>query len=537
MASALQSCPLLVPLRTRVPRRDTWPKVVCSVTKKQASDSHIDSSGGLVVGEEMQVTCHALAFGGKGVCKADSGGLVIFCEGALPQERLVLKVDKVHKRFAVAHKLQTLHPHEEAVEAPCPHFGGGCGGCTFQNLDYSAQIRHKQEQVVDLLQRVGKVSNAGDVVQPIVGATQQFEYRNKTTFTYTVPTTRDSIPDGKDDEDDAGIGMLMKGQHDQIVSIDTCLLQHPAADRVLAFLARELPPGSALAEATKLQRLMIRASDFPEGARKGSLGGLEVTGNDGDGALRIMVAFITSEAGDSLQPVARALAAVHPEVVSVVNLHGPDEEEGVLFGARTLDMYMAGLVFSMSAKSFFQTNTSQGNQLVQVVQSACQLQDDQSEVVLDLFCGAGLLGLSVAHRSREVHGVELVADAVRDARVNAERNGLSNCHFHQGDLGKLAADLGSIVPQPDVCIVDPARAGLPRALTRFLSKTLPPRLVYVSCNPATQARDIRDLCEGMVDRKTRKRRGGKYQLMSVVPVDMFPHTAHVETVAVLELAS
>ncbi|KAK3256529.1 hypothetical protein CYMTET_34339, partial [Cymbomonas tetramitiformis] len=248
------------------------------------------------------------------------------------------------------------------------------------------------------------------------------------------------------------------------------------------------------------------------------------------------------------------------------------EEEGVLFGARTLDMYMAGLVFSMSAKSFFQTNTSQGNQLVQVVQSACQLQDDQSEVVLDLFCGAGLLGLSVAHRSREVHGVELVADAVRDARVNAERNGLSNCHFHQalrtglrfvpssgvvqpaaapgssegrvcvlsderwqqrqvarrgacvcspmrdgssarwlggarvcalrcemaaetmtgadgamqGDLGKLAADLGSIVPQPDVCIVDPARAGLPRALTRFLSKTLPPRLVYVSCNPATQ---------------------------------------------------
>eukprot|EP00854_Cymbomonas_tetramitiformis_P004201 gene4200-5177_t len=362
MASALQSCPLLVPLRTRVPRRDTWPKVVCSVTKKQASDSHIDSSGGLVVGEEMQVTCHALAFGGKGVCKADSGGLVIFCEGALPQERLVLKVDKVHKRFAVAHKLQTLHPHEEAVEG------------NTHNPSYHVHVRLNKEQVVDLLQRVGKVSNAGDVVQPIVGATQQFEYRNKTTFTYTgLPdqhgsaNVSDALPevcaDGKDDEDDAGIGMLMKGQHDQIVSIDTCLLQHPAADRVLAFLARELPPGgtagsewvgerdagSALAEATKLQRLMIRASDFPEGARKGSLGGLEVTGNDGDGALRIMVAFITSEAGDSLQPVARALAAVHPEVVSVVNLHGPDEEEGVLFGARTLDMYMAGLVFSMSA--------------------------------------------------------------------------------------------------------------------------------------------------------------------------------------------
>jgi 23S rRNA (uracil-5-)-methyltransferase RumA len=258
------------------------------------------------------------------------------------------------------------------------------------------------------------------------------------------------------------------------------------------------------------------------------------------------------EPTEQLVALAEAVAAAVPEVVSVVSLldtggtsraarndDDDDDDETVdgpcrvLWGDERLRMHMGGYQFDVSARSFFQTNTRQGSTLVRIMEEACGLKADGSEVLLDLYCGVGLLGISLARHCREVWGVELVEAAVEDATRNAELNGVTNATFVQGDLGAVAASLGTRIPPPDVVVVDPNRAGCPPALTAFLRQAAAATVVYVSCNPATQARDVRALCAPLEEGQLGTAQGARYTLVSVTPVDMFPHTAHVETVAVL----
>ena len=260
------------------------------------------------------------------------------------------------------------------------------------------------------------------------------------------------------------------------------------------------------------------------------------------------------EPTEGLAALAEAVAAAVPEVVSVVSLldtggasraarndDGDDDGDEtlgdgpcrVLWGDERLRMHMGGYQFDVSARSFFQTNTRQGSTLVRIMQEACGLKADGSEVLLDLYCGVGLLGISLARHCREVWGVELVEAAVQDATHNAELNGVTNATFFQGDLGAVAASLGTRIPPPDVVVVDPNRAGCRPALIAFLRQAAAATVVYVSCNPATQARDVRALCAPPDEGQPSSGQGARYTLVSVTPVDMFPHTAHVETVAVL----
>jgi len=207
------------------------------------------------------------------------------------------------------------------------------------------------------------------------------------------------------------------------------------------------------------------------------------------------------------------------------------EEEYILHGNSTITECLRGLVFEISANSFFQTNTYQAEKLYQLIEEAANLRGDGSEIVLDLFCGTGTIGLTLAKKVKNVYGYEVVPQAVADARRNAERNDIQNAKFIEGDLNKIGDDFGNEFPCPDIVITDPNRPGMHTKLIRFLLKLRASRIIYVSCNPATCARDLDYLCHGLPESNM----PGAYQLKGVQPVDMFPHTPHIECVCLLEL--
>jgi 23S rRNA (uracil-5-)-methyltransferase RumA len=326
------------------------------------------------------------------------------------------------------------------------------------------------------------------------------------------------------------LGLHAPGRFDKVLPIDHCLLQHDISNQVLAMIqefgeknVHQLPPYDVRTHEGFLKHLTIRS------------------GRDcNTGELQLMVNFVTKDdKPELLQPLVDHISASFPQLVSIVNnvntSIGPSsvgEKEHVLHGVGFITEHLRGLVFEISANSFFQTNTDQAEVLYQCVEEQCKLKGDSSEIVLDLFCGTGSIGLSIASRVKHVYGYELVPEAVADARRNADRNGILNATFIQGDLNKLTGDFGKDFPKPDIVITDPNRPGMHLKLISYLLKLKARRIVYVSCNPATCARDLNLLCHsqgGELGMETR------YQLVHVQPVDMFPQTFHIECICTLEL--
>ena len=604
-----------------------------------ASSAHASSTP-LAVGDEVEVECTALAFGGRGVCRL-ADGFVVLCERATPGETVVAKVTSVKKggRFAEATKLKATVPSPHAVSPPCPHFDT-CGGCTLQDVSYPAQLDMKRQQVLDVLKRTAKVTE-NDVVDtkkedasssqtslletlilPTLPAPHTFRYRNKMEFAFGPGATKNSPP---------RVGLRPKGNHVGIVEVtevrekgDTddslggCLLQHPAANEVLSVIQAHL-------RNTPHVSVNLPAFDRRTGkgvlrsvtVRVAAVGNVDAMDNQSGNksvnpsevpvraAVNVAACVVTETAKKALRQLADDIANV-PDVVSVTHTsvapepelrlaegrrqgwvrggrkenqkskkspQPDDEEDGVggtvtvLHGPSTLPMRLKNVTFHVSAPSFFQTNTTQAEQLVEVVEKACGFDEDDSEnsenkrntkVVLDLFCGVGTLGLCLAHRAHSVVGWEVVPDAVRDARRNAQANGITNATFFQGDLTKLKelslsgkeksgnkyknspSALFNGTSTPDVILVDPARAGMTHELITTLRRIGPERIVYTSCNPATQARDFFRFFEEKSSENENESSGDnhaspqhRYKLQSVEPVDMFPNTPHVETVAVL----
>lgn len=252
----------------------------------------------------------------------------------------------------------------------------------------------------------------------------------------------------------------------------------------------------------------------------------------------LMVNFVTSSyKPEMLKPLVEKNSAI-PEVVSIMNNVNTSvgntsvgEEEYTLYGKSTITESLRGLTFQISANSFFQTNTHQAEVLYKLIEDCAGLRGDASEIVLDLFCGTGTIGLTLAKKAKHVYGYEVVAQAVADAHRNAKLNGISNTTFLQGDLNKIDENFGKHFPKPDIVISDPNRPGMHMKLIKFLLKLKAPKIVYVSCNPATCARDIDYLCHGVMEQNIK----GCYKLKSIQPVDMFPHTPHIECVCLLEL--
>lgn len=445
-------------------------------------------------GDILSLTVDDLAFGGEGVGRAD--GYVVFVRGGLPGDRLRVRVTEARSRFGRGVIEAVEQPSPERVEAPCPYFGR-CGGCRLQHLAYPAQLRFKAKQVADCLVRIAGVCDVP--IRPIIGAPDLYGYRNKMEFTVAAgPAGEGPI-----------IGLHEADRYDRVLDIERCLIQSDVMNGLLAearafFAERKLPVYDQESGEGLLRFLMLR-----EGKRTSEA----------------MVNVVTSAPQVSeLAPLADRLRSRVSHAASVVLNVNPKKasvavgvEEHLLAGRDHIREALGGLVFQISANSFFQTNTLQAERLFALVEESTELEG--SETVIDLYSGTGAISLLLARRCRWVYGIEVAQAAVDDAQRNAKANGIENCTFLAGEVRGVLPPLVSRGVRAEVVVADPPRAGFhPKAL-RALLMLAPARIVYVSCNPATLARDLGELA-----------RGG-YRVEWVQPLDMFPHTPHIEAVA------
>jgi 23S rRNA (uracil1939-C5)-methyltransferase len=461
-------------------------------------------------GDTLSVTIDDLAYGGEGVGRAD--GYVVFVPGGVPGDSVRVRLTQARARFGRGAIESIDRPSPDRVEAPCPYFGR-CGGCRLQHLRYEAQLALKTKQVTDCLQRLGGIG--AFEMRPILPAPEIYGYRNKMEFTVARADAGERVvPKGRRLDPGAGgegpvVGLHEADRYDAVLDIERCLLQ---SDRMNALLdeARRF-----IAD----RRLTVYDQESGEGLLR------FLMLREGKGTGEAMVNMVTSAPSVSeLEPlVGRAQARV-PETSSVVLNVNPKKasvavgvEEHLLGGRDHIRESLGGLTFQVSAGSFFQTNTAQAERLFGLVLDAAALTGE--ETVLDLYAGTGAISLLLARRCRRVFGIEVAPAAVADAVRNAEINGITNCTFLAGEVRFALPELISRGVAADVAVCDPPRAGFhPKALAA-LATLAPARVVYVSCNPATLARDVGELV-----------RSG-YRVEWVQPVDMFPHTPHIEVVA------
>jgi 23S rRNA (uracil1939-C5)-methyltransferase len=457
-------------------------------------------------GEILSLTIDDLAYGGEGVGRAD--GYVGFVPGGLPGDRLQVRLVQARSRFGRGAIEAVIEPSPQRVEAPCPYFGR-CGGCRLQHVAYPAQLAYKTKQVADALERLGGLRDVP--LRPIIGAEEIFGYRNKMEFTVARPRR------GAGTEADSARGGLVVGLHeteryDAVLDIDRCLLQSDRMNALLAearafFVDRGLTVYEQDTGEGLLRFLMLR-----EGRHTGELMTNVVTSAPAVSELAPLVARLQArEAGTT-----SVILNVNPKKASVA----VGVEEHLLGGRDHIRERVGGLTFRVSANSFFQTNTRQAERLFDLVVESTGLTG--TETVIDLYSGTGAISLLLARRARWVYGVELAQAAVDDAGANAAANGITNCTFLAGEVRFVLPSLIAKGVTAEVVVADPPRAGFhPKALHALITLGAR-RIVYVSCNPTTLARDLGELS-----------RGG-YRVEWVQPVDMFPHTPHIEAVARLE---
>jgi len=452
-------------------------------------------------GLEVDLQIESVSFGGQGVARLD--GLVIFVAGGYTGDRVRAKLTKIKKNFAEARVVDVMEPSPDRVAPPCSHFGL-CGGCKMQDLDYTAQLEIKRNNVAEIFERIGMFASV-DVPTPLASP-RLFGYRNKMEFTFGDRPWL--LTDQPDQVTDFALGLHIPQRYDKVLTIDECHLTTPVVNRLLRFMRPFARTSGLPAYSVRTHEGFWRFLVVRESAHTGHL----------------MVNIITSRADAAIQERMRLeIPAAIPEVTSLINgissrrsQVAQSEEEVVLTGNRVIEETLGPYRFEISSNSFFQTNSHAAEILYQTALSMAELTG--TETVYDLYSGTGSIAIFVSPHARRVIGVELVSDAVRDAVRNAEQNGIRNCEFHSGDLKNV---IGNLTITPDVVILDPPRSGLHPDVVQSLLEVKPRRIVYVSCNPATQARDLEILC-----RET-------YVLDRLQPVDMFPHTYHIENVAQL----
>jgi len=444
-------------------------------------------------GEELELRIDSLAYGGNGVARLN--GFVVFVRGGLPGDLVRARVTKAKRGFAEAVTQAVLEPSSERVPAPCRHFGV-CGGCRFQDLAYESQLAAKEQQVRDALVRIGRIDEPP--LEPIVPAASVFGYRNKLEYSFSAG------------EEGLELGFHRAGRWDEIVDIEECLLTTDLGNAVRLAVrgwAREerLEPYDQATGTGYLRHLVVR-----EGRNTGQVLVLLVTA-PGE-------RFETGYFVDVLRGF--------PEVRSIhwaIN-DTPAERTNVpaklLWGDEAIEEEFLGLRFRLRPGAFLQTNTEMAEQLYSLARDYAGLRG--TENVLDLYCGTGTIALSLARDAGAVWGLEISEESVACAIENAELNGIENARFFAGNVGQTLEELVEESGAPDVVVVDPPRAGLAGKALRRTGALGAERIVYVSCNPTTLASDAQVLRDEF-----------GYELRRCRPVDMFPHTPHVESVSLL----
>ena len=430
------------------------------------------------------IKIHSLGSSGEGVGKL--GELVIFVENALPNEEILTEIETRKKNYAVGRLVEVLKPSDERVQPFCPIYKE-CGGCQLQHLSYSAQLKWKRQQVVDAIERIGKIG--GVEIFDTLGMENPLRYRNKMQF-----------PVGKD----LKIGCYSRGSHN-IIDTNSCMIQNAQNDKILAAVRN-------VAKKFNLQ-------PYNEDTHKGFL--RHVMGRVGSNGEFMIVLVTATKNFPNDKNFIRALLKELPNVTSIQQniqtFHNNvilGRETKILYGKPTIHDKIGDLKFNISARSFFQVNTAQAEVLYKTALDFANLRGN--ELIIDAYCGTGTISLFMAKKARKVIGVEVVSSAISDAIKNSRENHIKNAEFIVGDVVKV---LPKINDYAEVVIVDPPRAGCDKKVLETFAAMRPDKIIYVSCNPATLARDL-NILDAL-----------GYRTKKIQPVDMFPFTSHVESVS------
>ncbi|MBR1573321.1 MAG: 23S rRNA (uracil(1939)-C(5))-methyltransferase RlmD [Bacteroidales bacterium] len=455
------------------------------------------------------VLIESVAAEGKALAHVD--GTVLFVPFAVPGDIVDVRVYKKKKNYMEGLVARMVQPSPDRLEPFCPHFGV-CGGCKWQPLPYPMQLQAKQQQVYDQLVRIGHL----DVpeISPIIGSDRTEYYRNKLEFSFSSKRwfLPGENPEQIPEEERCGLGFHVGKFFDKVLDIKDCHLQREPSNAIRLFIkdyavSHGLPFYDIRENKGWLRNMFIRTTE--------------------DGQVMLILCFAYED--EALrEPMLEAIAQAFPQITSfyyVINTKLNDsisDQECVLYkGQEAIYETMEGLRFKIGPKSFYQTNSPQAYKLYSVARSFAGLTG--KEVVYDLYTGTGTIAQFVSSQASKVIGIEYVPEAIEDARTNAAYNGIENCTFFAGDMKDiLTTDFIARHGRPDVIILDPPRAGIHPDVAQVILAASPARMVYVSCNPASQARDLAILAE-------------KYAITAVQPVDMFPHTQHVENVCKLVL--
>jgi 23S rRNA (uracil1939-C5)-methyltransferase len=487
-------------------------------------------------GDEIVLTVDDAAFEGRTIGRYE--GFVVFVDGAVPGDSVRVKILKSKKNYAEAKVVAVEQPSPFRVAPRCRHFGP-CGGCKWQHVDYSLQLKFKRQHVVDAFERIGGFPDPN--VLPIIGSDDAFFYRNKMEYSFAekewleTPPLKVHSEDGNNphlsqtqivngklvvsevEPSEIHLGLHVPQRYDKVLEITECLLQSDHSNSILnfvrSFARREhLPVYSSNDDVGYLRFLVIRQSKRTK---------------------ELMVNLVTFEdRPETMKQMTKELLQAVPAVTTMVNTINSKkaqiafgDREKIYAGEGIIHERLGNLLFTISTGSFFQTNTSQAEKLYAIARELAALKP--TDVVWDLYSGTGSIALFVSDAVSRVIGVESVAAAVDDAARNARENKITNCSFVLGDLkDRLTKDTEWIksTQRPDVMIIDPPRSGMHPKVVDEILEIAPQRIVYVSCNPATQARDVKLLA-------------ARYDILALQPVDMFPHTYHIENVAQLCLRS
>jgi 23S rRNA (uracil1939-C5)-methyltransferase len=455
-------------------------------------------------GQTIEVSVEKVVYGGRGL--AHLNNVAIFVANTVPGDRVIARIVRTKRNFAEARALEVIEASPHRVVPPCP-YSDFCGGCTWQCIEYEKQLEYKHALVVELLNHIGMVTDF--TMHPPLAAPQIFAYRNKMEFSFSdkkwlLPKERDE----KKDNDSFALGLHVPGTFDKIIDIGGCLLQQEVGNKILREAKRYIRESGIPVYGLKTHQgfwryLMLRHSYFYD---------------------EWMVNIITSDKRDApIQLLTSILKGKFKEIATIVNNINTrrggtaiGEWEKVVTGEGYIKDKIGTLTFEISANSFFQTNTMMAERLCQSVKDFASLTG--RETIFDLYSGIGTISLFLASQAAHIMGVDISNAAIADAKRNCQLNGIDNCEFFCGDVKMF---LSECKIQPDVVIADPPRVGMQRGVIDRIGRLLPKRIIYISCNPSTLARDIALLKEW-------------YTLKEVQLIDLFPHTYHIESVARLE---
>jgi 23S rRNA (uracil1939-C5)-methyltransferase len=462
----------------------------------------------------VELKLESIAYGGKAVARLD--GFTVFVERGLPGQKVKARIVRKKDNYAEARIIEVIKKSAYEIAPRCPYFGT-CGGCLFQNLNYDNQLAQKQQQVNESLEHIGGFKDFE--VRPTLPSPEIYYYRNKMEYSFSNLRwlTAEEIQSGEVIDRDFALGLHVARYYDKILDIDQCFLLSEKSNLVLRFIKHFARQGDLLPYTTVDHSGFWRFLVIRESRRLDQMMVNLVTAGDPDD-------------NHTVQSLAQQLKERFPFITTMVhNINRKKaqvafgDEQQILFGPGYIEELLGSRKYRISANSFFQTNSLQAEKLYQLILDWGQFQQDQ--VVYDLYSGTGGIAIYIADRVEKVVGFELIQQSIVDAKINCQINAIDNCHFIEGDLKDNLANPQEIIEkfgQPSVIIIDPPRSGLHPKLPDRILQMKPDQIIYVSCNPATLARDLNLLCRE------------QFKIISVQPVDMFPHTAHCEVVAFLE---